>query len=564
MKQYLNQFFFLLKDDKSQIAFIVFLFLLSSLLDLIGIGLIAPYISLVISDDTKNVPNFILNTGYESKSILSLMLVLIFFLKAISIVFIHKKIVYFSQYKQVDICSYLMKTYQSLPYTRFIEKNSANYVYNIQTLTVKFSQIILSSLKFFGDAVVTFFILMLLAWHNISVLLVLLVTLGGSVYLYDILFKEKMTKYGSLANKFSTQMVKGVYEGLEGYKEVKILGRESFFYNSVVQGAIGHAENHTKFQVISIIPRFLLEFLLVFMIVLFFTFHTLSESSVQLMVSTIGVFGVAALRLLPSINGISNNLMQLRFEKDSLDRLYLDVKKISKFQLENSNVINKNKVLITSIELKNISYHYPDIERNVLNDITLKIKCGQSIGIIGKSGSGKTTIIDVLLGLLQPTKGSVLINGKASHSSLLQSQVAYLPQQAFLIDNSLRANIALGEDNIDEEKIKNSIKKAKLTELIESLPFGLDQVVGERGVKLSGGQRQRISLARAFYFDRSILVMDESTSALDIETEKEIVKEIEGLKGSKTLIIIAHRLSTLQSCDFIFKIENGVLSEYEL
>jgi ATP-binding cassette subfamily C protein len=269
------------------------------------------------------------------------------------------------------------------------------------------------------------------------------------------------------------------------------------------------------------------------------------------------MFGIAALRLLPSINGVSSGLLQLRYGRDSVSRLYNDMKKMSSTKLINIDIADSKEVKFKNIELTNVSFAYPKTSNNVLNNITLKIKSRESVGIIGKSGSGKTTLVDLLLGLLEPQEGVITYNDDKTISSILHSQVAYLPQQVFLIDDSLRNNIAMDSHNISESKILNAIKKSKLLELVEKLPNGLDTIIGERGVKLSGGQRQRVALARAFYHERSILVMDESTSALDDETEREIVSEIERLKGDKTLIIIAHRLSTLRNCDVIYKIENG-------
>jgi len=217
------------------------------------------------------------------------------------------------------------------------------------------------------------------------------------------------------------------------------------------------------------------------------------------------------------------------------------------------------------LKLENVQYSYPQTKQAALQNLGLEIKVGESIGLVGPSGSGKTTLVDVLLGLLEPQSGTMEFNGQPlqEHLGEWRSQVAYLPQQVFLIDNSLRCNVALGEEEseIDETRLREALRQARLTELVEQLPQGVHTVLGERGVRLSGGQRQRVALARAFYHGRSVLVMDEATSALDNETEKEIVAEIQRLKGQKTMIVIAQRLTTVQHCDRIYRLEQGRIVE---
>jgi ABC-type bacteriocin/lantibiotic exporter with double-glycine peptidase domain len=228
-----------------------------------------------------------------------------------------------------------------------------------------------------------------------------------------------------------------------------------------------------------------------------------------------------------------------------------------------STVNNTN--LFNVLSMKGISYRYQDAKQNTLHQLSLDVHAGNSIGLIGASGSGKTTLVDILLGLLEPQQGEITFNGKPLTETLKdwRSNVAYIPQEIFLIDNTLRRNVALGieDECIDEQRIINALRKARLSELIQKMPDGLDTILGERGIRLSGGQRQRVALARAFYHERDVLVMDEATSALDYETEHEIIEEIKRLKGDKTIIIIAHRLTTVKHCDRIYKLEGGRIVE---
>jgi len=251
----------------------------------------------------------------------------------------------------------------------------------------------------------------------------------------------------------------------------------------------------------------------------------------------------------------------LRFNRDSVSRLYQDVTSMhpaEKYSGEKISAIYEPFDLLT---IDNISFRYPMAEHDALSQLVIEIHAGESIGLIGSSGSGKTTLVDTLLGLMEPQQGKITFNGKPLMESLTiwRSHVAYLPQQVFLIDNTLRRNIALGivDEEIDEHRLMSALDKARLLELVEQLPEGIDTLLGEKGVRLSGGQRQRVALARAFYHERDVLVMDEATSALDNETEQEIVEEIQRLKGKKTMIVIAHRLTTVQHCDRIYKMEKG-------
>jgi len=359
-------------------------------------------------------------------------------------------------------------------------------------------------------------------------------------------------------------MVKGVHEGLEGLKEIRILGQEPYFHQQVQRGAEEIAFNERRSQLIQQAPRYLLEAVLVVFVVLLVLITLRSGASTGTLLGTLGLFGVAAIRMLPMATLLASNLTSLRYNRDGISRLYADVQQL-KESPEKSNHVAHTGDSFASLKLENVQYSYPQTKQAALQNLGLEIKAGESIGLVGPSGSGKTTLVDVLLGLLEPQSGTMEFNGQPlqEHLGEWRSQVAYLPQQVFLIDNSLRCNVALGEEEseIDEIRLKKALRQARLAELVEQLPEGVNTILGERGVRLSGGQRQRVALARAFYHGRSVLVMDEATSALDNETEKEIVAEIQRLKGQKTMIVIAHRLTTVQHCDRIYRLEQGRIVE---
>ncbi len=570
MRVYLKQIFHLLDEDKKRIPFLIFVFLVLAILDLVGIGLIAPYIAIVADVDTASVAldkiteifslsrdrNLLLHT-------LSYVLLSIFIIKTIFAIWINKSIIQFSENQQARLKSFLMQAYQSLPYTEYISRNSSEYIYSIQQLTSQYSgQVVLPLLRTVSDGMVALFILTLLAFQNIFALTLLVFLLGLMIVLNDVFFRDSLKIYGEKINNASAITIQGVREGMDGLKEIRILGKEQYFYQMVHKNAKEQAFFGTKALTLSMIPKYMLELTMISFVVLFVLTTLLLENNIETLLPTLSVFGVASLRLFPAANTLIQSLIQIRYSRDSVLRLYNDQYKLKQLTgIEDHLVSAQIPKQLQVLKLDRVSFTYPHSEFKALNEISLEIKAGESIGLIGPSGSGKTTLVDMLLGLLEPQQGSIQFNGEEVETVLQQwrSQAAYIPQQVFLIDDTLRHNVAFGiaNDEIDNDRLQESLRQSKLIEVVNQLPQGIETVLGERGVRLSGGQRQRVALARAFYHGRDVLVMDEATSALDDQTEQEIVKEINQFKGKKTMIVIAHRLTTLKHCDRIYKLESG-------
>jgi ATP-binding cassette, subfamily B, bacterial PglK len=575
MKQYLKEILFLLDDDRRKIPWLIILFIGSSFLDLAGLGLIGPYVALVVSPNSLTegrLHDFILLIGLpmEQKVLLTwlgLILVGIFLSKAVIAIFINNTIIMFSQKQQVRLKSFLMQAYQQMPYIDYLKRNSAEYIHAITDYTGSYGSVIQIGLKTVSDGLVGLAILVMLAWTNGPALGLLVFLLGGMVFGYDRLFRKKLHGYGEKINKAGICMLQGIHEGIEGLKEIRILGKEQKFHQMVHRGASESSMYQIKTQLISNAPRFMLEFLLVVFVVTLVIGSLQLGHNIKTLIPTLGMFGFAALRLMPSANSISNSLISIRINRHSISLLYADLislKETKQTKISTDTVLKKDDYF-RELTFRDVEFTYPKTKCPALKQVTFNIRAGESIGLIGPSGSGKTTIIDAVLGLVEPQKGEIYYNGKDLIESLdeWRAQVAYLPQQVFLIDNSLRNNIALGmeDEEIDDAELHEAIRQARLTELVEQLPDGVETILGERGIRLSGGQRQRVSLARAFYHGRSVLVLDEATSALDNETELEIVEEIRHFKGKKTMIVIAHRLTTVQHCDRICRLENGEIIE---
>ncbi|MDE7285457.1 MAG: ABC transporter ATP-binding protein/permease, partial [Lachnospiraceae bacterium] len=357
-----------------------------------------------------------------------------------------------------------------------------------------------------------------------------------------------------------------------GLKDVKVLNREEFFVRNYYEtGKIG-ADVGRNYAVLNNTPRLLIETVFIVSVLSFVAIYVVGGGDTGAISKTIATFGVAAIRVLPSVNRINTYITEIAYTQPSLDFVYENLQEGMKTdamlaERKANSQVEKLK-LEDKIELNHISFHYPDSDKAIFKDAHMVVPKGKSVGIIGASGAGKSTIVDVLLGLLHAQEGEITCDGVdifKNYESWL-AQVGYIPQSIYLIDESIRDNIAFGidADKIDDKRIWEVLEEAQLREFIEELPEGLDTTIGDRGVRLSGGQRQRIGIARALYNDPEILVFDEATSALDNDTEAAVMEAVNSFHGKKTMIIIAHRLNTIEKCDIIYKVENTKLVETRL
>ena len=569
--QYLKEIFYLLGEDKWKLPLILFSFLIMSTLEVLGIGLIAPYAALIINPNILiEKYSFLEEFGvpiYSDNILLfmSILLVSLFVLKTIGLSLINWVIFSFCYERQIKIRAKLMKSYQIMPYIKYTERNSAEYVYNMNAVATFTQGVLVSILRIVTELIVGLFIFVFLVFQDAFVLFMLVFLLGSFIFLYDFIFQKRIKKYGHLVNTYSTKMFKNINESVHGLKEVRILGKEKYFYDKVLSNATGLSQTMKLKDFISSVPRYFLELIMIFFVVFLVVLYSYQGKALELVVPILTMFSIAAIRLFPSVNQIVSGISHIRFGRPVVALLYKDLKASNYYNFDQKiNSIDETSIF-KSIELRDVSFAYPNRDYKVIDNLTIKVKKGDSVGIIGPSGSGKTTILDILLGLIEVDQGKVLFNNDDLNNcySEWKSHVAYIPQNIFIIDDTVTRNIALGvpDDLVDHTMLNNSINQSKLTELINQMPKGINTLLGEAGVQLSGGQRQRIALARAFYHNRDILVMDEATSALDNETEAEIVDEIKHLKGNKTLLVIAHRLSTVKHCDYIYRIDKGKIVE---
>ena len=462
----------------------------------------------------------------------------------------------------------LLDTFIHRPYENFLHISSGDVVRVIGSDTHDAFTLLVEVLSLFTELVVTFMlaaaifvITPVIALCTAALLLVIM------LFIFAIL-KPILRRMGIRQQKSEAGMNKWLLQSIQGIKELKVMQKEKFFKESYSNYGKGYVRALRWYQTFSSVPRFIIEG--VCMGTMFIMVAVLIGSGVELksVIPMLTAVAMAAIRLLPSVNRISGALNRLSYYEPMLDKV-----------IENVRVLEENLVqsddgkqhglsvpkLREVLNFEHITYHYPNTEEPILSDASITILRGKSVGIVGPSGSGKTTSVDIILGLLNPQDGRVLVDGVDIKNDLpgWLSQIGYIPQTIFMLDDTIRANVAFGipEREIDDEQIWRALREAALEEFVRSLPEVLDTQIGERGLRLSGGQRQRIGIARALYQNPEVLIFDEATSALDNETESAIMESIQGLRGTKTMVIIAHRLTTIEACDHIFRVEHGQIKQ---
>ena len=572
MRKYVLEIFSILGEDQKKFFQLLFLFLIGSFLDLLGVGLIGPYLAIIFNDGAssgilgKSLSSFGFPNDQISLVVISgAILFLTFLFKAIFGIFINYKIVKFGFAQQLRLRSKMTQSYQSIPYSKYINRNSSEYIHSLKTLVAQYTDLaLIPFLKIISDSIVALLIVIYLAFTNVYVLMLLISLFSFMIFGYDKIFRKKARSYGENSNKAATSMVNSINESIKGLAEIRILKKESFFQSKISKEAKKFGDNEANIRILTSSTRYLLELLLVGFVVLLVTIILYIGDNLQTLIPILAIFGVASLRLLPSINSLSSNLVNMRFARNAVSLLKNDLEYIRNVEIKKRQNINKN-ISNTGdfniLKVENISYSYEGSKSKAIENVSFELKRGESIGIIGSSGSGKTTLINLLLGLLNPDSGNIFINKTLLNENIdnWQSQVAFIPQTLLIVDDTLKINITMSDDekNIDYKRLSDSIVNASIKNLVKKLKLGVDTVLGEGGAKISGGERQRVILARAFYHNRNILVMDESTSSLDDETEQEITREIKKLHREKTMIVIAHRHSTLAHCDKIYRMEAG-------
>ena len=489
------------------------------------------------------------------------MLILIFVIKALASVLVNFSILKIMYNRQAKIRKKLLHKYLNMDYKKYIEGNSARYIQILGNINTQYVKVLQAFLKLLSDGLIFISIIAVLAYIQGPLLLSVAVILVLFLIIYDVFFKAILDKQSQAITNSGIAVTKIINEAIQGLKEIKILSKQKFFEGLAKKNLEIYAKNNIYSDLIRTQPRYLVELIFVVFFILAVILMDPLQNNFQNAIPTLGVFLFAVIRLLPSMNQMLASIGVIRSGLYPVSVLSEDM--LTKQELEKIDQ-NNIKEDFQSMSLKDIYFSYKGDQNYQINGISINVEKNKSIGLFGQSGSGKTTLVDIMLGLLEPEKGEIKLNNKKiKNNQDFRNFVAYIPQDIFIINDSIQNNITLSEEGekIDKDLLKEVIVKSRLSEVVNKLPEGINTNIGERGVKLSGGQKQRIAIARALFNKKEVLIMDEATSALDNETEKEIIDEIKKLKGRITMIVIAHRLTTLQHCDEIYEISNGRISE---
>lgn len=558
--------FLVTKNQRKKILILSVLIFIGMIFEALGLGLFIPILSSLLDPENIGefplmhyVSEFHLKYNYESFVFILLgLIVSVYFLKTLFLIYLMYRQNLFISNLTAYLANNLYNKYMNHSFSFHKKRNSSELIKNIQVEINYLSAYLNSLLVVLTEFFFTLSILGTLIYIDATSAISVVIFYGFLSGIMIRFTKKRVQKWGGIRQKLDEQSSKIVLEGLGGFKELLILDKLSFFIEKFTKINYLKVRLNANQATLSQIPRFYLEFISLLGLTAFIGINLYYDKDPKSIMVIMGLFVAATFKIIPSISKIIASIQSMNFFKASVNVVYNEM--ISTNETKKETDILDNFTFQDKIQFKHINFSFVN-EKEILKDCNLTINKGQIIGIKGESGSGKTTLIDLLLGLHQPTSGNIFIDGIIDFpmNQSWRNNIGYVSQSTYLIDNTIKNNIALGipEENIDESRIHQLLRQVQLEKFINNLEIGINTKVGERGTKLSGGQLQRIGIARALYKNPDILIFDEATSALDTFTEKEVIDAIYNLKDDKTIIIIAHRLDTLKSCDFVYNIENG-------
>ena len=561
--------------QKRMMAGLMVLMVIGAFLQTAGVGLLVQVVNVVI--DPEAVENSraaamlydLLGSGsYSSFSITVMVLLILTFVVKNLFLYVQQKLTFSFVYtNQFRTSERMMRNYLRRGYEFYLNADTAVVQRSITSDVNNMYALILALLQLLSDGVVSLFIVSFCFLSNGTMTLTLAVVMIVLMVLVKKVLKPIMYKAGKDNQDYYSGLFKWISQTVQGVKEVKVNGKEQYFVDEYIKCGKGYVNAVQRYSLYNNIPKLLLETACVAAMVGYMIFQVAVGASTENMLSVLSTLAAAAFVLLPCVNRISNQINSIAYFEpffmgvsDNLqDEIQGDKVDMSMFSGDSEKLPVEK-----AIELKNITYAYPGTDKLIFDHADMTIPVGASVGIVGTTGAGKSTVVDILLGLLEIREGAILADGvniSENYRGWLKN-IGYVPQMIFMLDDTIRSNVAFGvpREEIDENRLWEVLREAQLDEFVKTLPEGLDTGIGERGIRLSGGQRQRIGIARALYHDPEVLVLDEATSALDNDTEAAIMEAINRLHGRKTLVIIAHRLQTIEKCDLVFRVENGKAS----
>lgn len=568
------------KDQKRKVAGIGIVIFIGALLEMLGVGLIMPVVEGVIDPEAlldKSYIRFLekfvhFETPNQWLLFIIGVIIVVYFLKNAYLLFQTYVQSRFVNKNQSDTVSYMLEEYLNRPYEFYLNADYATLFRTIDGDVPKVFTVLMEFILLFTELMVSAVLGLYLLFTNPGMTIMVMVIMVGLTVLIIKVLKPTLNRLGYTSLTLQAQLGKWRLQSVYGIKDVKILNKEHYFASSFAKYSEKNAKVSTRYTVLNTMPRLFVETFSICAILGYLAICIAVSADLTALVPQIGAFAVAAMRLMPSVTRINTHMNNIAFYEPNVNYVYENVDftsyrlhgKYQKLEKKEAAPIKLEK----EICMKDVTYLYPESDKIILENAQMVVPVGKAVGIMGPSGAGKSTAVDVLLGLLKVRSGHIYCDGRdifENYESWL-SHIGYIPQNIYLTDNSIRENIAFGvaPDQIDDERVWQVLEEAQMKDFIMEQPEKLEMTVGERGTRLSGGQRQRIGIARALYHNPEILVFDEATSALDTDTETAIMEAIERFHGRKTLIIIAHRLRTIENCDIIYKVEKGKITRTTL
>jgi len=551
--------------DRYRLGLLMAASLVGTFLELFSLGAIVPLISLLVnSQETYEVWFPSGSRVVERRDLIvgaSVALVILFLFRGAALVYVRWRILSFNHALQVRLQEEMFRRYLSQGYEFFLNRNSSLLAYRVNSASAVVSGVVDPVISVLTDGLISFGLVAVLFYFEPFATVVTLTFFGIASFLFHRFTTSRIRVWGAIRKQLASEGQVHLYQGLQGIKDVKIFGREKLFADRLSTALKAGISPAKKFALVQFMPRVGLEFIAVSAFAIVVVSMVLTGSDLNRIAPTVGLFSVAAFRIMPAFSRVIHSSQSVEHARELIRDLGNDFDLgISTFSFANRTTKITD---VGDVVVDHVSYSYPGSDKTVLQDVSFVVREGEAVGIIGTSGGGKSTLVDLLIGLLVPDSGTISVAGESIYRDLRrwQDSIGYVPQSLYLVDDTIRANVAFGlhQGDVDDRRVWEALTGARLEQFVIGLPDGLDSKVGERGVRLSGGQRQRIGIARALYGDPPFLILDEATSSLDTATETEFMDVIWGLRATKTILIVAHRTSTVERCDKVIRIEAGRL-----
>mgnify|MGYP002511364403 CR=1 FL=1 len=549
---------------------VFFLSFIGALAETLGVSVILPLVQVMIDPDAlfenkyiaKIADVFHIENGTELMILIVIGVILVYALKNIFLLFLTYVRTKYSCKIQRELSVKMMKYYMKRGYLFFVQHNTSELVRGISTTPTNTYQVLFYVLKLLAELFTVISICFFIMLTDIRMAAIMAVLIVLCLFIVIFGFKNMMRKFGKKYHDFYLKVSKSAYQAFQGIKEVLVMNRQEYFVKEYEDAYVQQQKASIGKTIATESPAYFIEVVCIAGLLTAVCIQSMGTEDIGSMIPKLAAFAVGAFRILPSLGRISSAVNNIIFYVPAIQDMYDNFKEVEEHEKEEEEKLDEDAEeqldFRHEVVLKGIDWKYPNTDKYILKDINMTIHKGESVAFVGTSGAGKTTLADILLGLLIPEKGDILVDGK----SVLRSKgkwgrmIGFVSQAFYLNDDTIRNNVAFGipARKIKDEMVWKALEQAQLKETVEKLPKGLDTVVGERGLRFSGGQRQRLAIARALYYNPEILILDEATSALDTETESAVMESIEALQGHKTLVIIAHRLSTIRNCDTVYEI----------